>query len=94
MIKFLIISFSLLVVAFLYYLFIRRPKRVHRKIEVVKDMATWMQMSREERNKFGAKEQRESMQRKKTLLNQIRKEYKAISKLNASKGRPPFIPTK
>ena len=43
-------------------------------------IAHWMKMSRQERNEYDEQQKRETLDRKRMLLNQIRKEYKNLSK--------------
>ncbi|WP_320667369.1 hypothetical protein [Prochlorococcus sp. MIT 1307] len=44
------------------------------------NITAWMEMSREERHAWDEKHKKTSMEKKKMLLGQIRKEYVALSK--------------
>ena len=61
-----------------------RLKRIRmRKINYNKcdyNMNSWMAMRREERSAFDEQEKKTSLERKKVLLDQIRKEYKDLKK--------------
>ena len=57
-------------------------------------LSKWMRMSRDERNAFDHQEKMKTMERKKTLLDEIRKEYLQVKKVNQKKDKPPFLPKK
>ena len=58
-----------------------RKARVKLKKEL-SNMAKWMEMTREERHAWDEQAKKISMGRKRTLLNQIRKEYVELSGQN------------
>ncbi len=79
---FYIICICILFGAFLISTFYRtnRSKRNNSKVKQRFNLVDWMKMTREERKLYDDNEKRKFMQRKQLLLNQIRKEYKDLSK--------------
>ncbi len=82
----LLLCFVLLVAAigiFLSYPFkklaFRRIKNI-KKIKKQRDIDSWMQMSREERNLHDYEQKKINVERKRALLFKIRKEYQDLRK--------------
>ncbi len=47
-----------------------------------RNMSSWMQMSREDRNAYDQELKKINMQKKMKLISDIRKEYKGLNKLS------------
>ncbi len=74
--------FTILIVIILFVLCFVSPKliRVRRKsLKSRSDIRAWMEMSRDERHAIDEVDNKMLSQRKKKLLEQIRKEYSALS---------------
>ena len=68
---------SLLTLFFGAYSFIRRKKKTYRKDKLT--MIDWMKMSNQDRYLSDINDRNQSLKRKKTLIGNIRQEYKKIS---------------
>ncbi len=56
-------------------------------------MLSWLEMSRDQRNSINAFENKQTMERKKLLLSQIRNEYRNVKNNISKTERPPFSPS-
>ena len=68
---------SLLLLLFVSYFFIRRNMKTYRKDKLT--MIDWMKMSNQDRYLSDINDRNQSLKRKKTLIGNIRQEYKKIS---------------
>ena len=59
-----------------------------------KTKTAWLDLTRDQRKALDEQEKQDSMNRKKSLLSEIRKEYKRIKTISHSDIRPPFKPLK
>jgi len=76
----LLLYFIVIVAGLILTLRFKRVRKTRFKIKKrVSNIAKWMEMTREERHAWDEQDKKISIGRKRTLLNQIRKEYLELS---------------
>ena len=86
---FIVITLSVLILLYKYKLFLNFKKRNSKEYMINK----WMKLSKDQRNIIDEREKKISMYRKKSLLKDIRREYKKVASKETF-SREPFIPKK
>ena len=75
---------TLIALCYFYFKLIKGRKKLHRSRS---DILAWMDMTRAERHALDEEDKKISTERKKRLLEQIRKEYSALSNKKNNKKK-------